>query len=472
MIGNLREKNCTTVFPDLKTSYTDTYYLRIENGKFKAPDICQPLHITVKDSPWSPSINVPSDLKEHQSVTVTCSAFTPCPHSPPQLTWNLQQDSLRQTEKNTDGTFTTKIQETITLSDTHDGYNIRCSARYPVIGGNKTAETEVTLSVSYAPRNTSASISPSGLVSAGSWVELSCSSRAKPVNFTWFRNGIKVSEIQNYSFIVTEEGEFYCVAKNNLGNETSSRICVSIKDSPWSPSINVPSDLKEHQSVTITCSAFTPCPHSPPQLTWNLQQDSLRQTEKNTERTFTTKIQENITLSDTHDGYNIRCSARYPVIGGNKTAETEVTLRVSYAPRNTSASISPSGLVSAGRRVELSCSSRAKPPPRFTWFWISKHGAVNVSVEQVYKLNATEEEEYYCVATNDLDQQKSYVSFVGIKDDRSSGFLILNILKILGIVLLCISIISFECWFRFSKKPKKETEEPTYVNNVMETKAS
>uniref|UniRef100_A0A096MEH0 Ig-like domain-containing protein n=1 Tax=Poecilia formosa TaxID=48698 RepID=A0A096MEH0_POEFO len=229
MIGNLNEENCTTVFPDLKTSYTDTYYLRIEKGAFRANAICDPLHITVKDSPWSPSINVPSDLKEHQSVTVTCSAFTPCPHSPPQLTWNLQQDSLRQTEKNTDGTFTTKIQETITLSDTHDGYNIRCSARYPVIGGNKTAETEVTLSVSYAPRNTSASISPSGLVSAGSWVELSCSSRAKPVNFTWFRNGIKVSEIQNYSFIVTEEGEFYCVAKNNLGNETSSRICVSIK---------------------------------------------------------------------------------------------------------------------------------------------------------------------------------------------------------------------------------------------------
>ncbi|XP_014914560.1 sialic acid-binding Ig-like lectin 10 [Poecilia latipinna] len=187
LTGNLSENNCTTLFSDLNSRYTDMYFFRIENGPFRATSCAHPLTITVKDSPWSPSINVPSDLKEHQSVTVTCSAFTPCPHSPPQLTWNLQQDSLRQTEKNTDGTFTTKIQENITLSDTHDGYNIRCSARYPVIGGNKTAETEVTLSVSYAPRNTSASISPSGLVSAGSWVELSCSSRAKPPpRFTWF----------------------------------------------------------------------------------------------------------------------------------------------------------------------------------------------------------------------------------------------------------------------------------------------
>ncbi|XP_014835536.1 PREDICTED: sialic acid-binding Ig-like lectin 12, partial [Poecilia mexicana] len=189
---------------------------------------------------------------------------------------------------------------------------------------------------------------------------------------------------------------------------------IQLPDSPWRPSINVSSDLKEHQSVTVTCSAFTPCPHSPPELTWNLQQDSLRQTEKNTDGTFTTKIQENITLSDTHNGYNICCSARYPVIGGSKTAGTEVTLSVSYAPRNTSASISPSGLVSAGSRMELSCSSRAKPPPRFTWFWISKHGDMNVSVGQIYSFCAAEEGEFYCVATNDLGSETSSRLCIGM----------------------------------------------------------
>ncbi|XP_035981439.1 sialic acid-binding Ig-like lectin 14 isoform X2 [Fundulus heteroclitus] len=229
MIGNLTEENCTTLFPDLKTSHTDKYFLRIQNWPFRVTAVCEPVQIKVRDSPWSPSINIPADLKEHQSVTISCSALTPCPHSPPELTWNLQQDSHRQTEKNTEGTFTTKIQETITLSDTHDGYNISCSATYPVNGGNKTAETEVTLSVSYAPRNTSASISPSGLVSAGSWVELSCSSRAKPpASFTWFRNSkhgaINVSVGQVYSFNATEGGEYYCVATNDLGHQRSSVI--------------------------------------------------------------------------------------------------------------------------------------------------------------------------------------------------------------------------------------------------------
>ncbi|XP_032408032.1 sialic acid-binding Ig-like lectin 13 [Xiphophorus hellerii] len=240
IIGNLREKNCTTLFRDLNSSHVDRYFFRVENGPFRATACSNPIKIRVKDSPWSPSIDVPSDLKEHQSVTITCSAFTPCPHSPPELTWNLQQDSLRQTEKNTDGIFTTKIQENITLSDTHDGYNIRCSATYPVIGGNKTEVKAVMLNVSYAPRNTSASISPSGLVSAGSWVELSCSSRAKPPpSFTWFRNNkhgaMNVSVEQIYSFNVTDGGEFHCVAANHLGNQMSPIISISNKGPTGSP---------------------------------------------------------------------------------------------------------------------------------------------------------------------------------------------------------------------------------------------
>ncbi|XP_043960168.1 B-cell receptor CD22-like [Gambusia affinis] len=246
---------------------------------------------------------------------------------------------------------------------------------------------------------------------------------------------------------------------------------ITVNDSPWSPSINVPSDLKEHQSVTVTCSAFTPCPHSPPELTWNLQQDSLRQTEKNTDGTFTTKIQENITLSDTHDGYNIRCSARYPVIGGNKTAETEVTLSVSYAPKDTSASISPSGLVSAGSWVELSCSSRAKPPPNFTWFRISEHGATKVSMEQIYSFNVTEEEEYYCVATNYLGNQKSSV-LLSFEDRQEFGLFLCAAVKILGLTILCSAVVIFECWFRLSNRSRKDPEEPDQVNRVMEIQAS
>ncbi|NP_001298272.1 B-cell receptor CD22-like precursor [Oreochromis niloticus] len=241
--GNLSQRDCTTLFTNLTTNYTDTYFFRVESEPFKATAPCDPLQITVRDSPWRPNITIPGDLKEKESVTITCSALTPCPHSPPQLTWNLQQDSHNKIEENTDGSFTTKIQQTITLSDTHDGKKISCSARYPVNQGKdtKTAETEETLSVSYAPKNTSASISPSGLVSAGSWVNLTCSSRAKPPvsSFTWFKKSrdgaVKVSEGEIYSINVTDGGVYYCVATNDLGNQTSAEIRFNISgtDTWW-----------------------------------------------------------------------------------------------------------------------------------------------------------------------------------------------------------------------------------------------
>uniref|UniRef100_A0A087Y495 Ig-like domain-containing protein n=1 Tax=Poecilia formosa TaxID=48698 RepID=A0A087Y495_POEFO len=225
--GNLREKNCTSVFYNVNSSQTNRYFFRIENRPFLGTASCDPVNITVRDSAWSPTIEISGDVKEKNSVTVTCSALTPCPYSPPGLTLNLQPNPHRQMEKNKDGTFTTTIQQNITLSEIHDGYNIICFARYPIDGGkNTTRRTKVTLSVSYAPKNTSASIS----LTAGRWVELNCSSRAKPPvsGFTWFENttsgAMKVGEGENYGLNATEEGAYYCVATNDVGSQTSPEI--------------------------------------------------------------------------------------------------------------------------------------------------------------------------------------------------------------------------------------------------------
>ncbi|XP_039892097.1 B-cell receptor CD22-like [Simochromis diagramma] len=377
--GNLSQRDCTTLFTNLTTTYTDTYFFRVESEPFKATAHCDPLQITVRDSPWRPNITIPGDLKEKESVTITCSALTPCPHSPPQLTWNLQQDSHNKIEENTDGSFTTKIQQNITLSDTHDG-KITCSARYPVNQGKdtKTAETEETLSVSYAPKNTSASISPSGLVSAGSWVKLTCSSRAKPVSsFTWFKKSrdgaVKVSEGEIYSFNVTDGGVYYCVATNDLGNQTSAEI--------------------------------------------------------------------NMTVGD--------------------------------APKDTSASISPSGLVSAGSWVNLTCSSRAKPPvSSFTWFNKSRDGAVKVSEGEIYSFNVTDGGVYYCVATNDLGNQTSgeiHVTVGGKQNNHSTLVLLLG--GISGIILL-ICLIIFLWWLKSTRQTQQQTWIQPHEEQVVEGPAN
>ncbi|CAN9506099.1 unnamed protein product [Ophioblennius macclurei] len=238
IIGDLLEGNCTTLFSKLVESHTGEFFFRLESSSssFKATASCSSLQITVHESAPKPTIEISKVLKEAESVTFTCSAPTPCPRLPPRLTWSLQQDARSQLEENSDGTLTTKIQQIITLSERHDGLKLSCSAVYPVDGGQreKTSVAELTLSVSYAPKNTSASISPSALVSAGSWVNLTCSSRAKPAvsRYTWFRisdgGDVNVFEGDFYGFNVTEGGVYYCVAANHVGNETSNEILLTV----------------------------------------------------------------------------------------------------------------------------------------------------------------------------------------------------------------------------------------------------
>ncbi|XP_036934681.1 myeloid cell surface antigen CD33-like [Acanthopagrus latus] len=263
IIGNLSQKNCTTLFSSLIPKYTDTYFLRIENWPFRASAYCDPLQVSVKDSPRRPTIEISGDLQEKESVTITCSAFTPCPHSPPKLTWNLQQDSHNKIEENTDGTFTTKIQETITLSEQHDGYNISCSATYPVNEGKdvKTAEETKTLSVSYSPRDTSVVISPTDPVSVGSVVNLTCSCRGNPaiVHFVWFmlsdgRLELIRVDTQVYGFEVTNSDRgrlFYCGCRNDLDIQLSTGLQLTFKGGQQSGLVGVQVVVKLVGIITL-----------------------------------------------------------------------------------------------------------------------------------------------------------------------------------------------------------------------------
>ncbi|XP_014875297.1 uncharacterized protein LOC106938001 [Poecilia latipinna] len=211
--------------------------------------------------------------------------------------------------------------------------------------------------------------------------------------------------------------------------------------SGWSPRIEISGDVKEKNSVTVTCSALTPCPYSPPGLTLNLQPNPHRQMERNTDGTFTTTIQQKITLSDSNDVSNITCSARYPVNGGkHKTANTEVTLSVSYAPKSTS----------AFNWVELNCSSRASPPIScITW---SKNSTYKAMI----------------VAEGDV-RLTVYEGEVDFSDRQFQDRICIGV-KILGLVILCCLTIIVECRTRsvFTNKQQKDTEEADDDNRVTE----
>ncbi|XP_053716698.1 B-cell receptor CD22-like isoform X2 [Synchiropus splendidus] len=230
--GNLSEGNCSTLFSNMKKIYSNTYYFRIESETGRATDRFRPLQVTVND------MIDPGEQKENNTITITCTALTPCPQSPPTLTWNLPRQPEITRHQNKDGTFTSKIQHAITLSDHHDGLTIQCKASYPVNIGNgvKLSDRNLTLRVLFAPKNTMVRVSPSTVVSAGTFVNLSCSSRANPPVslFTWFwissEGAVNVSVGDLFTVNVTERQEYFCEARNQLGPGTSQRITLTIPE--------------------------------------------------------------------------------------------------------------------------------------------------------------------------------------------------------------------------------------------------
>nr|XP_029507093.1 myelin-associated glycoprotein-like [Oncorhynchus nerka] len=237
--GNISQMNCTTVFFNVTTNYTNIYFLRIESQPFRATDPDKSVEIDVSDFPSSPNLTVSGEVKEGTPVSLNCSAVAPCPEHPPELTWTLptQFTTENQLQENPDQTISVLSTVTFTPSYLHHEKNITCTSVYPVGTSNKKAEHNMMLNVSFSPKDTSASISPADSVSVGSCVNLTCSSTANPpvTNFTWFQisegKRTQVASGQSYTLNVTvgDGGLYYCEARNSQGCGKSNEVQLDIK---------------------------------------------------------------------------------------------------------------------------------------------------------------------------------------------------------------------------------------------------
>nr|XP_046146928.1 myelin-associated glycoprotein-like [Oncorhynchus gorbuscha] len=225
--GNMFQKNCTTVFFNVTTNYMNIYFFRIESQPFRATDYDKSVYIDVRDLPSSPILSVSGEVKEGTPVSLNCSAVTPCPELPPELTWTLptQFTTENQLQENPNQTKSVLSTVTFTPSYLHHEKNITCTAVYPVGTSTKKAEHNMMLNVSFSPKDTSASISPADPVLVGSCVILTCSSTANPpvTNFTWFQisegKTTQVASGQSYTLNVTvgDGGLYYCGGRNSHG---------------------------------------------------------------------------------------------------------------------------------------------------------------------------------------------------------------------------------------------------------------
>ncbi|XP_038835253.1 B-cell receptor CD22-like [Salvelinus namaycush] len=108
-----------------------------------------------------------------------------------------------------------------------------------VEGHEDLPSAEETLTVTYGPKNTSVSVSPSGEIVEGSSVTLTCSSDANPPvdKYTWYKKNVTSPKAsgQRYSItnIISEDrGEYYCEAQNGRGSMNSTALMIVVAGHP------------------------------------------------------------------------------------------------------------------------------------------------------------------------------------------------------------------------------------------------
>ncbi|KAL1005545.1 hypothetical protein UPYG_G00060500, partial [Umbra pygmaea] len=210
------KKNESTLrITDLRLTDTAQYRFRfISNGGRAAGT---PVSLTITDVVLEMDH---ASVAEGHRVTLTCR--TKCTLDPiPEYIWYRNGQPI----ENVFAPFY------ILSVSTEDAGRYSCAVK----GHEEIRSTKKSLTVRYAPKNTSVSVSPSGEIVEGSSVTLTCSSDANPPvdNYTWYKKNETSPKASGQSYNITnitseDSGEYYCEAENEYGTLNSSSVSVDI----------------------------------------------------------------------------------------------------------------------------------------------------------------------------------------------------------------------------------------------------
>ncbi|XP_067281128.1 Schwann cell myelin protein [Pseudorasbora parva] len=241
VIGNILNKNCTTVFHNLPVEFSDTYFFRLQGPEHLKYTFNQGVNIRVhKDVPLpilSPNVPV-LEVLEGTKLTLTCSTVMPCPSIQPLIQWNPQLGEQLTPALQVDEFGQTLLVSSQTFNATplNDRLKVSCSLFYNQ-ASKRPVETSIIIRVLYAPRNTIALVSPSGPVSEGSVVMLSCHSDANPAvrSYEWYKDSgsgklVLQNQGQNLTMIARSnvQGLYVCMVYNKHGTDQSRAVTLDI----------------------------------------------------------------------------------------------------------------------------------------------------------------------------------------------------------------------------------------------------
>ncbi|KAJ8289749.1 hypothetical protein GJAV_G00004880 [Gymnothorax javanicus] len=369
--------------------------------------------LTVKYRPRiiSVSVNPPGDIMEGSSVTLTCSNDA----NPP--AWRYIWFRNNRIISDTSGS---EQHYTIKHITHQDGGQYHCQAENEI--GENSSSSEL-VNVLYSPKNITLSVNPSSEIMEGSTVTLTCRSDASPPvqRYTWFKNNRYVSsesrgplEIYSIKHItIWDTGEYYCVAENSVGANTSPLKRLDVQYSPRNTKVSVSpsSEIVEGRTVTFTCSSDAN--PSAQRCTWFMNNRTIF-SERVSECSY---IIANISSEDSGEYY---CESQNPHGAQNSTA---VIIDVQFAPRNTAVSVSAQGEIALGSSVTLTCRSEANAPQqRYTWFKKNETGVLQTGSGKNFEVSnfkSWDNGQYWCESWNTLGAQNSTAELVTAQGGHS-----------------------------------------------------
>ncbi|XP_045542989.1 B-cell receptor CD22-like [Salmo salar] len=203
-----KKSDCTLRITNLRLSDSAGYRFRLITSGDKIAG--SPVSLTVTDVVLEMN---PTSVSEGEGVTLTCR--TKCTLDPiTAYSWYKNGQPITNTN---------------TYSPVYSLFSVSSedTGRYfcAVKGHEDLPSAEETLTVTYGSRNTSVSVSPSGVIVEGSSVTLTCSSDANPPvdKYTWYKKNVASPKASGQSYSITniiseDSGEYYCEAENKIAS--------------------------------------------------------------------------------------------------------------------------------------------------------------------------------------------------------------------------------------------------------------
>ncbi|XP_073913143.1 B-cell receptor CD22 isoform X5 [Castor canadensis] len=397
-----RERNCTLKIDPVHVQDSGKLGLRMISEKDKW---MEEIHLNVSKTPLPPRIQIPQEILESQSITLTCSLDFACFGYPVHLQWSLKGSTSNSTSLSIEN-VRTYSHLTFQPQWTDHGSNLTCQAT------NSTAvlsEETVQLHVQYAPKEVTVMIQNATPIREGDSVTLSCSFNSSNPSVTRYKWSPQdswselTSGVLRIQRVAWNAMPISCAACNQWCS-SSSPVSLDVQYAPKDVrvlQISPQSEIHAGHRVLLRCD-FSKSHPSEVHFFWK-KNGSLLQEGRELEL---------ISISPEDSG-NYSCMVRNSI---GQTSSKALRLQVLYAPRRLRVSISPEGGVMEGRSATLTCESDANPPVRqYYWFDWNNHDLQHMGQTlRLEHVKVKHSGSYWCQGANRLGMGRSLPSTLSV----------------------------------------------------------